>query len=323
MLIASASWLPLVAVAWPHRPYLIDLAAQLAMQLGLAGMVVGLVLLMIRERKWGGITALAGCVTMLAAFGSAMRGSLPTADHSEGGSNVVRVRVVTFNAHSNTSQGDTAFEYWLLRQDADLVCIVDPPTNYPETSPLVKEAFPFAAAPQYGMDWPILWLSRTPMESIQLVPYAEETKFSVPARRTLRITVDAGAEVLFTGMYPRSPRFYSYWKQSVQSVGVDAQVIRRWLAERPNDSPPLIIAGDFNSTPTGRTHSIMRTSGLKAFSPAVGAGTFPALLPRWLSLPLDRIWATQDVAIRRWVVGPRFKSDHRPVVIDLQVNRRN
>ncbi len=313
--------MPLLCVVWPHRPYMIDLVSQLAMQLGLACIFAGLGLMIVRERKWGGITALAGCTTMLTAMAMAMRGNLPMTSMSEGGGDFVRVRIVTFNAHSNVSQGDAAFEYWLLRQDADLVCIVDPPTNYPETSPMVKEAFPYAAAPQYGMDWPILWLSRTPMESIELVPYAEETKFSVPARRTLRVTVDDGAEVLFTGMYPRSPRYYSYWKQSVQSVRVDAAVIRRWLAARGADALPLIIAGDFNSTPTGRTHSIMRTSGLKAFSPVFGAGTFPAVLPRWFSLPLDRVWATDDVGIQRWAVGPEFKSDHRPVVVDLQVKR--
>ena len=311
----------MLCVAWPHRPYLVDLVAQLAMQMGLAILLAGMALLVVRLRKWGIITIVAGWATLLATWLMAVRGGMPPSTAVHGVLDPVRVRVVTFNAHSNTSQGDTQFEHWLLRQDADLVCIVDPPTNYPETSPLVKEAFPFAAAPQYGMDWPILWLSRTPMESIELVPYAEETKFSVPARRTLRVKTTGGGEVLFTGMYPRSPRYYSYWKQSVQSVRVDAEVIRRWLADRGADALPLIIAGDFNSTPTGRTHSIMRTSGLKAFSPVLGAGTFPAMLPRWFSLPLDRVWVTDDVGIQRWAVGPDFKSDHRPVVVDLQVKR--
>jgi endonuclease/exonuclease/phosphatase (EEP) superfamily protein YafD len=130
-----------------------------------------------------------------------------------------------------------------------------------------------------------------------------------------------GAEVLFTAMYPRSPRNYTYWKQSIASVRVDAEVIRRWREGRQPGSPPLIVAGDFNTTPMGRTHSIMRTSGLCAWSPELGAGTFPSWASRWLALPLDRSWFTDDVLVGDWKVGPRLKSDHRPIVLDLYVKR--
>jgi endonuclease/exonuclease/phosphatase (EEP) superfamily protein YafD len=319
-ILACAAWLPLLCVVWPRRPYLVDLVAQLSMPAGAVVCVLGVTLLILRRRRQAAATLLAGTTIMLVAALLAGVGSLPEVGSSDGG--LVRVRVVSFNAHSNASAGDAEFARWLLRQDADLVCVVDPPTNFPQDNPQIAEAFPFVAAPQHGMDWPIVWLSRTPVESVELVPYAEPTKFSVPARRTLRVTVDDGAQVLFTGMYPRSPRLYSYWRQSVHSVTVDASVIKRWLGERPDDSPPLIIAGDFNSTPTGRTHSIMRTSGLRPWSPMFGAGTFPAWLPRWCSLPLDRVWASDGVSVTRWAVGPRFRSDHRPVVIDLHVRRR-
>lgn len=318
VIVAIGAWVPLLCILWPSRPYLVDLVAQLAVHAGAAIAIFGAAGIALKFRRAGATAMLAGLVTVLVA---ALFASVPAMQEvgASGPGGMARVRVVSYNAHSNHSLGDDAFATWLLRQDADLVCIVDPPTNFPDDAPLIREAFPYAAAPQYGMDWPILWLSRTPLESVELVPYAEPTKFSVPARRTLRVTVNDGAEVLFTGMYPRSPRNYTYWRQSVRSVNVDSDVIRRWLAQRSPGSPPLIIAGDFNSTPTGRTHSIMLTSGLRPWSPAFGAGTFPSWLPRWAALPLDRVWASGDVQMSRWEIGPAFKSDHRPIVVDLLV----
>lgn len=313
---AVAAWFPVLCLMWPQRPYLIDLIAQVAWPVSIATTVLGAVLLAMRHWR-SGAAVLAAAAAVFTLWMVAAAGGIPQAPRSR--EHLARIRVVTYNAHSNISAGDDAFGLWLVQQDADVVCVVDPPTNFPDESAIIREAYPFAAAPQYGLDWPVIMLSRTPIESIELVPYAEPTKFSLPARRTLQLTTEGGAQVLFTAMYPRSPRKYGYWKQSVASVAVDAEVVRRWLTARPSGSPPLIIAGDFNTTPTGRTHSIMRTSGLKPWSPVLHAGTFPAWLPSWIALPLDRVWVSPEVSVGEARIGPRFKSDHRPVAVDLYV----
>jgi len=317
---AGVPWLGALSLAWVSRPYLLDVLAQLGLVVVIVSAAIATVLYVCGHRRAGAACAV-GLGVLAALFVRAHAGGIPGAPAARGVA-TAPVRVVVYNAHVDNSLNDPALEPWLLGLDADLVCIIEPPTGFPGTHPAIVEAFPHAVVGEPGMDWPVVILSRTPFEAVELVPFADATMFSMPARRTLRLSTRGGAEVLFTSMYPRSLRTVEFWRHSMASVAVDASVVRRWLAGAGPDHPPLIIAGDFNATATGRTHAIMRTSGLRPWSPLLGAGTFPALLPRWVSLPLDRIWASEGVWVERWRVGPRMRSDHRPVVLDLAVRRR-
>lgn len=316
---AGVPWFGALSLAWASRPYLLDALAQLGLHVVVASAAIAVVLFLCGHRRAGCVCAV-GLGLLAALFVRAHAGGIPGAP-APGGVATAPVRVVVYNAHVDNSLNDPALEPWLLGLDADLVCIIEPPTGFPGTHPAIMAAFPHVVAGEPGMDWPVVLLSRTPFEAIELVPFADATVFSMPARRTLRLTTRSGAEVLFTSMYPRSLRRVEFWRHSIASVAVDASVVRRWLADAEPDHPPLIVAGDFNATPTGRTHAIMRGSGLRPWSPPAGAGTFPALLPRWVSLPLDRIWASEGVWVERWHVGPRMRSDHLPVVLDLAVRR--
>ncbi len=316
---AGVPWIGALSLAWSSRPYLLDALAQLGLLIVVVSFAIAAVLYWRGHRRAGGACAV-GLGVLTALFVRAHAGGIPSTP-APGGVATSPVRVVVYNAHVDNSLNDPDLEPWLLGLDADLVCIIEPPTGFPGTHPSIEAAFPHSVAGQPGMDWPVVLLSRTPFEAIELVPFADATMFSMPARRTLRLTTRGGAQVLFTSMYPRSLRTVGFWRDSIASVTVDASVVRRWLADAGDDHPPLIIAGDFNATATGRTHAIMRTSGLRPWSPLAGAGTFPSLLPRWVSLPLDRIWASDGVWVKRWRVGPRMRSDHRPVVLDLEVRR--
>ena len=85
---------------------------------------------------------------------------------------------------------------------------------------------------------------------------------------------------------------------------------------------PVIVAGDFNSAPTGSAHRVFgRSSGLGTWRTLLGRGTWPAWAPPALGLPIDRVWASGEVRLRAARVGPRFRSDHRPIVVDLLISK--
>ena len=230
--------------------------------------------------------------------------------------------MVMYNAEKDRSPADTRFASLLAATKADLVCIVDPPTGFLDREPTIRADYPYRVEPMPGLNWPIVLLSRHPFKDFGLEPYAESVKFSFPARRSVLVTLPGGAEVVFSAMYPRSPRKVAFWRQALESVETDAGVIGRWVRGRVSGDPALVVAGDFNSTPTGRVHRLMaKLSGLRAWSPLLGAGTWPAILPRTLSAPIDRVWVSEGARVVAGRAGPRLGSDHRPVVVDVEVQK--
>lgn len=79
---------------------------------------------------------------------------------------------------------------------------------------------------------------------------------------------------------------------------------------------PTIVAGDFNSTSSGRIgRQIQAETTLK---PNPGwPGTWPAQLPAFLGFTIDQVYRTPDLAVVSRRVGLRTGSDHRPVVTRL------
>jgi endonuclease/exonuclease/phosphatase (EEP) superfamily protein YafD len=82
---------------------------------------------------------------------------------------------------------------------------------------------------------------------------------------------------------------------------------------------PVVIAGDFNAVPWGRTFDILRReSGGRLDRPAVfGKPTWPAILPRFLRIPIDNAVVSDRIACAHRVNGPDIGSDHLPQLISV------
>lgn len=227
-----------------------------------------------------------------------------------------RVRVVHFNALNVASSWDEAFLRWLLEQDADLVALVDAPPGLLERNGALQERYPHRITPKRGWEWPIVLLSKHPFRQVSLGPTTKETRTSFVARRSVVVTLPNRAEVLFTAMHPYSPRSERSWARALEIVARDAPLLRD-AHERSNT--PVIVAGDFNSTPTGRVfRAFSRRSSLRA-SPTLPVGTWPASRHRLLGVAIDHVFTSPDIAHLARRVGPSFRSDHRPIVVDLAV----
>ncbi|WP_339914999.1 endonuclease/exonuclease/phosphatase family protein [uncultured Brevundimonas sp.] len=79
---------------------------------------------------------------------------------------------------------------------------------------------------------------------------------------------------------------------------------------------PVIVAGDFNSVSTGRIgRQVQAEAGLV---PAPGwPGTWPSIAPAAVSMTIDQVYRSPDLAFVSRRLGRRTGSDHRPVVTEF------
>jgi endonuclease/exonuclease/phosphatase (EEP) superfamily protein YafD len=163
-------------------------------------------------------------------------------------------------------------------------------------------------------------LSKHPIEAVRLGERSDATIYSYVANRAIEATLPDGTSIILTAMHPYSPRTSGKWRTSLMQVERDAKVLasaqRRFAA-------PILVAADHNSTPMGMLHRRFRhMTGMSTRSNPF-AGTWPAKNPTFFAFPIDRVWASPEVRFVRSSVGPAFRSDHRPVVVDLRIPARS
>jgi vancomycin resistance protein VanJ len=98
---------------------------------------------------------------------------------------------------------------------------------------------------------------------------------------------------------------FSRWDQTRLLLGLDQKT-------------PLVIAGDFNTTPRGAMYSSLRAKYENAFEQA-GWGFGFSYNSRLPVIRIDHVWLNSRVrATRAFTVG-ETASDHRPLVTDLRI----
>jgi endonuclease/exonuclease/phosphatase (EEP) superfamily protein YafD len=305
-------WTLVALLCWSERPYWLDLASHFLLHAAVACLVIGALMAAVRWR-WFGLNFLA--VGIAVALGWRLSMSVP--DARAAGPDERVVRLLEYNARGEHSRHDNDAVAWIRDQNADLIVLIEPPWGLLSDYPFLKEAYPYRVEPEAGLMWEVIVLSRHPAEIRAIAEYSEKTKFSFAARRSLIVRVPGCEPFLLSAMHPPSPRTRETWRRGIDTIELNGKIIEAW---RRASAMEVVIAGDFNSSPVGRYHRLFRsTSGLTGWSPMFAAGTWPALLPRWLSVPIDRVWTSAGVRVRSITIGPRFRSDHRGVVAELIV----
>jgi endonuclease/exonuclease/phosphatase (EEP) superfamily protein YafD len=311
VLVLGPASAPVLAALWPadFRPYQVDLISHFIPQAAVACALIALGTALIRVPR----ATIFSVAPVLLAILLIHLDYRPLARHSHPGDGEP-MRVVHFNARNVASSSDHDFVAWLLAQHADLVSLVDAPPSFAATHPSVSERYPYRVEPRRHYQWPIVLLSRYPIRTVNLGPADPDTRTSFVARSSAVVTLPSGQEFLFTSLHPYSPRNADTWARSIEQIKRDASRLRD---ARSHNSIPVVAAGDFNSSPTGRVFRMFRRiSGLRA-TPITLSATWPANRPRFLGVAIDHVFTSTDIARASRTVGPAFNSDHRPVVIDI------
>ncbi|MDX2116480.1 MAG: endonuclease/exonuclease/phosphatase family protein [Planctomycetota bacterium] len=317
-LVGAAPWAAVASLAWERRPYPLDLLSHFTVHLGVMAVLLAVALALLEAAgairlRWVALSyALAGAALLA---GSRLWVRTPGTGAELAGAD--RVRIVFYNAYGEHTRHDNAFNAWLRDRGADIVVLIDPPWGHLSDQPWLRRELPFTLEPSAGKQWPIVIASRFPMREEALAEYSERVKMSFVARRSQVVRLASGREFLLTAMHPPSPRKERYLLLAERIVVRDGELIRAW---RERTGLPAVVVGDFNSSPVGRVHRVFRsTSGLTGWSPLVLGGTWHAALPRWVAVAIDRAWTGGAARVVRMEVGPRFRSDHRPVTVEVEI----
>jgi endonuclease/exonuclease/phosphatase (EEP) superfamily protein YafD len=202
----------------------------------------------------------------------------------------------------------------------DLVALVEAGRDVVErvtSDNALREAYPHRITPQPGLQWTQVVLSRHPFEMPKWEGDFKRYKFLYSFRRTALVDLPQG-RLLFTVEHPPSPRGERAWNSGNNVIRLLGELVRNQFAAT---ALPFVVAGDFNTSPTGYRDSLLRrATGLQA-DPLGGfpRGTWPSFFPAYWRLPLDRVWASQGIAFTRREVLEDVHSDHRPILVRFRL----
>jgi endonuclease/exonuclease/phosphatase (EEP) superfamily protein YafD len=179
---------------------------------------------------------------------------------------------------------------------------------------------------------PAFVVSRWPITPFDLTMIGED------AEQVLAGVVERpGGPFGFIALHPRSPRNVTRWLYGNHVTQSAAKVARAMEAQ----GLPVVIAGDFNSTPSGwRSRELWRSAGLRRAKPVLAlTGTYPKEIPlsrfgrglpgryvkaAWpLHIAIDDLMVSETVRVRAWGVQEPESWQHGPVTVDVSVPMRS
>jgi endonuclease/exonuclease/phosphatase (EEP) superfamily protein YafD len=192
--------------------------------------------------------------------------------------------------------------------DPDIVLLLEvKPGNYEQLHSLMQ-AYSYRIKNISPEELGFVFLSKFPMHGYNV------TKLSKYGNSLFETILEINEKpVMFYGIHAQRPRFGNYTERVTQS---------NWLAREINgQSLPVIVAGDFNSTPYSPVfRDFVKTAGLKDSREGFGwQPSWPAFFPP-LWIPIDHVLVTPDIQVRKRTTGSYISSDHYPVIAELSLN---
>jgi endonuclease/exonuclease/phosphatase (EEP) superfamily protein YafD len=206
------------------------------------------------------------------------------------------------------------------QRQPDLVALVEAGLEVVErieSDNALCEVYAHRITPEPGLQWGQVVLSRHPFELPKWEGEFQRYWFLYSFRRTALVHLPQG-RILFTVEHPPSPRNHLAWTRGNGVIGLLGELVKNQFAAT---GLPIVVAGDFNTTPTGyRDRFLRQATGLHP-DPLTGLprGTWPSFLPAFSRLPLDRVWASQEIAFTRREVLEKVDSDHRPILVTFRL----
>lgn len=205
------------------------------------------------------------------------------------------------------------------QRDPDLIALVEAGDLVVEritSDKVLAKTYPYRILPQPGLQWPQVVLSRYSLELPSWQGDFQRYQFLYSFRRTAIVSIPHG-RFLFTVEHPPSPRSQHSWAVGNQVIRLLGELVKHQFSKT---GLPILIAGDFNTSPTGYRDELLReATGLNG-DPLGGlsAGTWPSLFPPYCRLPLDRVWGSEGIRFTGREVLKDVGSDHRPILVHFR-----
>jgi endonuclease/exonuclease/phosphatase (EEP) superfamily protein YafD len=195
--------------------------------------------------------------------------------------------------------------------DADLVVLVDArQRRWQPVLDALAELYPYRAPRAWRARPPVILLSRHPIISAKVMEAPRSR------RPYLVAEVQVGEQTLvIAGVHPSSPSPSEPRDSRRRNRELDHIAEVAGEADRP-----LIVAGDFNTTPwSPYFHDLLTAAGLRNAADGQGyIGTWPTWF--WPALiPIDHVLVRGPLAVTTVRRGPAVGSDHYPIIANLRL----
>ena len=231
--------------------------------------------------------------------------SLPAAQEGDAQELSILVASANLNLASRDFQ---PLQRWLLGEQAPDLLFLQEFTAVAQqalASDALRVAYPYRVEAPQADPFGLAILSRHPLSDIRIVEPAD-------AQQTLRLHASmhlAERRVALAALHPMPPLSSAFARARDQTLAEESERLAQ-------SDEAALMAGDFNATPWSRTlfgidPRLQRASGL--------APTWPNALGGLSLLPLDHVFASGHWRRIDSGVGPDLGSDHRPVLVRLQL----
>lgn len=299
---------PVIAALWGHRSYITEFVASFSQTLLLVYVSLFLFALGTKranKRIWLTITSASAIVFLVLIFKHQWPGAQPTVDAAR------TLRLIQINGGHIA---DTAKAVaWIDRQKADVIFLAQARVELVE-HPALKAAFPHGAGTRSSHRI----LSRHPLKVNKAL---QDQLGDRAARSKSNIIVELQwleSTVMLVSPRISSARSHSLWMRSYSALLNLGALVHELLDSQPN---PVIVAGDFNSTPFGKGYlAFKRESGLSdAARGTFRAGTWPSPLFAPLGIAIDHVFISDQIHVQDYKVAEGLGGDHRPITVDLRI----
>jgi endonuclease/exonuclease/phosphatase (EEP) superfamily protein YafD len=300
---ATLALLTLAAVALGRTP-VVELATHFRVQYAAAAVVCALGLALLRSRAALAVAlACAGVNVVALAPYLRVSGRVVSADAP-----ATRVRLMLSNVYLGNRDYE-ALVGVVADERPDVLVLEELTGDWWKNVDAVRAAYPYSCAlPRPGGSG-IAIFSRLPVDEIEILTFGATTQPGMIARLEV-----AGRPFTVLAMHPPTPMRADKFRARNAQFAEAAERIRAVEG-------PKVLVGDLNSSPWSPFYQdLVRDSGLH--DPRVGAGvltTWPMPMPSLLRIPIDHCLTSDGVRVASIRAGARTGSDHRPIVVDLDV----
>ncbi|MFT3998500.1 MAG: endonuclease/exonuclease/phosphatase family protein [Asticcacaulis sp.] len=269
-------------------PYLADIFSAPLMW---AALITTLLLINLRQRAPALLSLCGLCLLLVALWPQA----LPSAPARDPGSQSMKI---VFANLFNSNRTPEQIDLWLRQENPDLIATVE--SNWlarQHLTPLLEARYAYRAS---SGDTEIY--SRFPLSKPQRTPVGH-------GLITVSVRAPEGAFKLAVAHFNRPWPFTPAPKQPGEARDLIA-------ALSPLKDQPLILVGDFNTTPSAAVLGQVRRELSLTAAPVIG-GTWPADLPAPFRVGIDNVLASPHFSLKNRRTGPEYGSDHLPVRVDL------
>jgi endonuclease/exonuclease/phosphatase (EEP) superfamily protein YafD len=304
--LAMALTLATVASVFGQLWWVFDVANEFRLQWIMAGLVLIAGAVLIRRPRLALVGALSAALHAASIAGPLL---VPGAEAAAGGG--AAFRLTTLNLFYTNQDAQPTLDY-VARMRPDVAVFQEAIRHWPASLAPLREAMPYVVEipPQISFRKGVMLFSRHPIVDVAYVRPVPDYLPIVVAR--IAIGGDVVTVIAVHPPHPTSARFARIRALQMKAI---AEIAAR-------TEGPLVVAGDFNSTPWSRPFHDLTTQGrlVDAAARRPWQTTWPTWLPG-LGLPIDHVLVNRHLVARRLERGPDIGSDHYPLTADLMMAR--